>query len=153
MASNLGKTPPDGTPATGPFLDASKVDLTGWHPHLVHDPRPEAGTWGHFSLWLPGGTQYGPEASVIGLEMYETASAPDAQAMAIRLANSCEIPGLRREATIADLAYVGDTGLPVIFASGPFAVVVSQAERGSIPALDVARAVATYLASTQNSPS
>lgn len=139
-------------PTSVPRLDATQLKLPGWSAHLVRAASAEAGNWRHFSLWLAAGMQSNSEASLAGVEIYETASAVNAKALALRLANSCEIGEFNVDETLGDRAYVGEKGLPVIFASGPFATVVCQGEHGSIPALDIARAVAGYLRGVEASP-
>lgn len=130
-----------------PRVALDKVELEGWRLQVARPPRAHAWGWLHSALWLSAESpQYGPDAAVAAVDVFETADAAAARALAARLANDCEVAApLPRAEGIGDIAYVGEGGRPVIFAVGAFAATVSQAERGAVAAADVARALAARL--------
>ncbi len=137
-----------------PRVALDKVELEGWRRQVARAPRAHSWGWLHSALWLSADTpQYGPDAVVAAVDVFETADAATAQALAVRLANDCEVAApLPRTEGIGDVAYVGEGGRPVIFAVGAFAATVSQAERGAVAAVDVARTLAERLGEVATEP-
>lgn len=138
-----------------PRFDAAKLSVQGWRLYSVRPAESRgSGEIDLFSLWVPEGTErYTREVAVAAIKVHEVASPSDAQRLATQLANQCQIAATLRRAPMGEVAYTGAEGIPVVFARGPFAAIVVQAERATIPALDIAQALDAHLAELAKEPS